>query len=64
MYNIAQQYYAFSIRTKRRPTVRVTRLGRDETTPLCRNQLRATQTAQKRGESHQSGARCVGTLLI
>ena len=36
--------------------------GWDETTPLCRNQLQATQTAQKRGDSHQSGARCVGQL--
>src|SRR5688572_25909756 len=33
--------------------------GRDETTPLCRNQPQATQTAQKRADSHQSGARCV-----
>jgi hypothetical protein len=33
--------------------------GWDETTPLCRNQLQATQTAQKRADSHQSGARCV-----
>jgi hypothetical protein len=38
--------------------------GRDEITPLCRNQLQATQPAQKRADSHQSGARCVGTLLI
>ena len=26
--------------------------GRAETTSLCRNQLQATQTAQKRGASH------------
>ena len=37
--------------------------GRGETAPFCRNQLQATQTAQKRADSHQSGARCVGTLL-
>ena len=30
--------------------------GRDETTPLCRNQLRTTKTAQKRGESNRSGS--------
>jgi len=34
--------------------------GRDETTPFCRSQLQATQTARKRADSHQSGARCVG----
>ncbi len=28
--------------------------------PLCRNQLQATQTARKRGDSHPSGARIVG----
>jgi len=26
--------------------------GRDETTPLCRNQLQATQTAWNRGDPH------------
>jgi hypothetical protein len=36
--------------------------GRDEIMPFYRNQLQATQTAQKRGDSHQSGARCVGWL--
>ena len=37
--------------------------GWDETTPLCRNPLQATQTARKRADSHQSGARCVSLLL-
>jgi len=37
--------------------------GRDEVTPFWRNQLQATQTAWKRAESHQSGARCVGRTL-
>jgi len=29
--------------------------GRDEATLFCRNQLQATQTVQKRADSHQSG---------
>ena len=36
--------------------------GRDEITPLWRNELQATQTAWKRADSHQSGARCVGRI--
>ena len=36
--------------------------GWDETAPFCRNQLEDTQTARKRGDSHPSGARCVGLL--
>jgi hypothetical protein len=36
--------------------------GREETTLFCRNQLQAKYTAEKRGESHPSGARCVGRL--
>jgi len=32
----------------------------DETTPHCRNQLQATQTAQKRADSHQSGNAVLG----
>src|SRR5688572_12562894 len=44
--------------------------GREEATPLCQNQLQATQTAQKRADSHHLprrklpgfGARCVGRL--
>jgi len=31
--------------------------GRDETTPLCQNQLRATKTAQKRADSHHVSRR-------
>ncbi len=36
--------------------------GRDK--PFWRNQLQATPTAQKRGDSHPSGARCVGRSYV
>ena len=38
--------------------------GRDERTPFYRNPLEATETPEKRAESHLSGARCVGQFLF
>jgi len=38
--------------------------GWDETTLFYRNQLQATQTAWKRADSHQSGARCVRRFYV